>query len=387
MHHPDHRVRCVFGPDGAFQQCLECAWRNPFAGQLMIPKTEYPVLHQQFINITINNTVNHYNDNTSNDISWCEFQVDKVNILDDPGTNTLLLGALSGTNTRVAKLFDRLHGSCFAFCDETWFFFDHSKGLWVIDGSQINLRDLLMSDDFLSLFGMAKLAFEASKDITKKDKKLKTIQCTIEKMEMAGYKAGVITELATIVGKRSPNFVEKLDKNRSLLAFENGVYDLDADVFRKGQPNDMLSISTGYDHVPGCIEHQDRINDFLCKVFPDPSVREYTLRYLASCLAGYTRNQLAFFGFGGGANGKSVLLSLMKETLGNYASSMKREMITGKSNPDPNAATPSLMALVGKRFVYVSESIDGSAINESTFKTYSGGDMVPGRGLYKSNKE
>ncbi|KAJ3078643.1 hypothetical protein HK102_004345 [Quaeritorhiza haematococci] len=173
----------------------------------------------------------------------------------------------------------------------------------------------------------------------------------------------------------------------SHLAFENGVYDLEADVFRKRQPSDMLSISTGYDHVPGCTEHQDRIDDFLCKVFPDPSVREYTLRYLASCLAGYTRNQLAFFGFGGGANGKSVLLSLMKETLGNYASSMKCEMITGRSNLDPNAATPSLMALVGKRFVYVSESIDGSAINESTFKTYSRGDMVPGRGLYKSNKE
>ncbi|KAJ3075983.1 hypothetical protein HK102_005504 [Quaeritorhiza haematococci] len=60
MHHPDHRVKCAFGPTGAFQQCLECGWRNPIVGQLMIPSSEYPLLHQQFINITINNTVNNY---------------------------------------------------------------------------------------------------------------------------------------------------------------------------------------------------------------------------------------------------------------------------------------------------------------------------------------
>ncbi|KAJ3054229.1 hypothetical protein HK102_011553, partial [Quaeritorhiza haematococci] len=54
MHHPDHCVECVFSSNAAFQRCLECEWRNPFAGNLMVPQTEYPALHQQFFNITIN---------------------------------------------------------------------------------------------------------------------------------------------------------------------------------------------------------------------------------------------------------------------------------------------------------------------------------------------
>ncbi|KAJ3080797.1 hypothetical protein HK102_002809, partial [Quaeritorhiza haematococci] len=214
------------------------------------------------------------------------------------------------------------------------------------------------------------------------ERKLKHIDGVITKLETASYKNGLIDDLGTLVGMCSKNFVQDLDKKRSLLAFNNGVYDLAADVFRKAEPSDMLSISTGYDYDPECTEHQDRILDFLCKVFPDPDVREYTLRYLASCLAGYTRNQLAFFGYGRGANSKSKLLSLMKETLGDYTFAMKHEMITGKTNSDPNTATPMLMALVGKRFVYVSENVDGRAINECTFKTFSGGDTTSGRGLY-----
>ncbi|KAJ3081275.1 hypothetical protein HK102_002464 [Quaeritorhiza haematococci] len=220
----------------------------------------------------------------------------------------------------------------------------------------------------------SKEAWEEKKRLKAEDDRLrlKHIDGVITKLETASYKNGLIDDLGTLVGMRSKNFVQDLDKKkRWLLAFNNGV----------GTQQHAFD-STGYDYDPGCTKHQDRILDFLCKVFPDPDVREYTLRYLASCLAGYTRNQLAFFGYGRGANGKSKLLSLMKETLGDYTFAMKHEMITGKTNSDPNAATPMLMALVGKRFVYVSENVDGRAINECTFKTFSGGDTTSGRGLY-----
>ncbi|KAJ3076307.1 hypothetical protein HK102_005437, partial [Quaeritorhiza haematococci] len=60
MHHPNHRVECVFNSDGGFQRCLECDWRNPFAGELVVSQSNYPVLHQQFFNVTINNTVHIY---------------------------------------------------------------------------------------------------------------------------------------------------------------------------------------------------------------------------------------------------------------------------------------------------------------------------------------
>ncbi|KAJ3051096.1 hypothetical protein HK102_012142, partial [Quaeritorhiza haematococci] len=67
MHHPDHHVECVFNSEGAYQRCLECAWRNPFAGELVVSQTKYPALHQQFFNITINHTIKNYNNNNNND--------------------------------------------------------------------------------------------------------------------------------------------------------------------------------------------------------------------------------------------------------------------------------------------------------------------------------
>lgn len=58
----------------------------------------------------------------------------------------------------------------------------------------------------------------------------------------------IIEELEVLL--YSKNFVEKLDSNKNLIGFENGVYDLKKLEFRDGQPEDNISFSTGYDYVP-----------------------------------------------------------------------------------------------------------------------------------------
>ncbi|KAJ3080972.1 hypothetical protein HK102_002668 [Quaeritorhiza haematococci] len=105
MHHPDHRVECVVGSNGAYQKCTECAWRNPISGQLMVPRIEYPALHQQFFNITINNTVNYYNSNSVELELWDDeaHLADDYQPFDDPKLSLHFKRAFSGIDSDFGR--------------------------------------------------------------------------------------------------------------------------------------------------------------------------------------------------------------------------------------------------------------------------------------------
>ena len=46
------------------------------------------------------------------------------------------------------------------------------------------------------------------------------------------------------------NFLDKLDKNPYLMCFNNGIIDFKEKEFRKGLPEDYLSICTNTDYIP-----------------------------------------------------------------------------------------------------------------------------------------
>ena len=55
-----------------------------------------------------------------------------------------------------------------------------------------------------------------------------------------------------------PSFYERLDENRDLIGFKNGVYDLKNMVFRQGTPDDYISFSTGINYKEYNEEDEDR---------------------------------------------------------------------------------------------------------------------------------
>ncbi|KAJ3079801.1 hypothetical protein HK102_003499 [Quaeritorhiza haematococci] len=185
-----------------------------------------------------------------------------------------------------------------------------------------------------------------------------------------------------MVGKRSEGFADNLDKNRDLLAFNNRVYNLKKRAFRAAEPEDYLTITVSYDfEAKRDAVVEATIHDFLDKVFPNPEVKKYTLKFLASTLAGHTSDQLFHFGHGSGSNGKGVLNNLMDLTLGHYAGRMDASFLCSKIK-EADAPTPTLTKLVGCRFVYISECVDGSKINEQTFKQLCGEDKLTFRPLH-----
>ncbi|DBA82598.1 TPA: hypothetical protein ACH3X1_006847 [Trebouxia sp. C0004] len=62
------------------------------------------------------------------------------------------------------------------------------------------------------------------------------------------------------------SFLEQLDTNLDLLAFKDGVYDLRAGSFRKGRPDDMLSVCVPYNFPRHDLERRHGLLTFLSQI-------------------------------------------------------------------------------------------------------------------------
>ena len=111
-------------------------------------------------------------------------------------------------------------------------------------------------------------------------------------------------------------------------------------------------------------------------------MREYVLKVLASFLHGRVKEHLFHIWTGCGSNGKSKMIDLFSNSLGDYAVSLPVTMVTGK-RVKSGAAHPELLMTRGARFVTLSESGDDDVLNMEIVKELSGGDKITCRGLYQ----
>jgi len=103
-------------------------------------------------------------------------------------------------------------------------------------------------------------------------------------------------------------------------------------------------------------------------------------RALGYAITGSTREQCLFVLHGGGANGKTTLLNLVKEVLGTYAMHTPTETLLAKNR---GGDIPTDVArLDGPRLVTASEVDRGRRLAESLVKELTGQDTVSARFLY-----
>ena len=181
-------------------------------------------------------------------------------------------------------------------------------------------------------------------------------------------------------------FLNKMDTNPYLLCFKNGVIDFKEKIFRKGHPEDNISMCTNIDYIPlEPSKHQkiiDEINDFMNKLFPEKELCEYMWDHLASTLIGTSTNQTFNMYIGIGQNGKSVLVNLMEMVLGDYKGDVPLTLVTEKRGK-VGGLTPEIVELKGIRYAVMQEPSKGDKINEGIMKALtSGKDRLQGRAPY-----
>jgi len=266
--------------------------------------------------------------------------------------------------------------------------------------------------------------------------RISLIQTISQKLGDANMKDNIMKEARELF--YDAFFKEKLDTNKDLLCVKNGVLDFKEKVFRRGNPEDYLSMCTRSVYIPiqrtnlakdyynnPSVAYQnmsardckhsfvamdsqrcwvpeaievistsaginrlnetvDDIHEFMEKIFTEPELREYMWQHLASCLLGYTNQTFSMY-IGKGSNGKSVLTKLMSDILGDYKGDVPLTLITEKRQKVGGLA-PEIADLKGVRFALIQESSKGDALNEGIMKQLTSGvDVVQGRGLFQSS--
>ena len=108
------------------------------------------------------------------------------------------------------------------------------------------------------------------------------------------------------------------NKNTKLIAFKNGIFNLENGEFSTQNYGEYVNVVIGHDYN---IEHYNvttkvDIMNILSCMFPDPEELDYVLGTLSQCLTGVNKYKQIYLWLGDGSNGKSKLNGFMNEVLG-----------------------------------------------------------------------
>ena len=167
--------------------------------------------------------------------------------------------------------------------------------------------------------------------------------------------------------------IDQWDADPWLLNTPDGVVDLRIGKARPHRAEDYITKITAVGPLGDCplfLAFLDRITG------GDNELASYLQRLLGYGLTGLTREHALFFGYGTGANGKSVLLSTVAGILGDYHRSAPIDTFTA-TNGDRHPT--DLAGLRGARLVTATETEEGRRWAESRIKQLTGGDTVSAR--------
>lgn len=167
--------------------------------------------------------------------------------------------------------------------------------------------------------------------------------------------------------------IDQWDSDPWQLNTPSGVVDLTNGQARPHIPEDYITKITAVGPQGDC----PRFLAFLERITGgDNELIAYVQRVLGYGLTGLTREHALFFGYGTGANGKSVLLSTVAGILDEYHRTAPIETFTA-SNGDRHPT--DLASLRGARLVTATETEEGRRWAESRIKQLTGGDTVAAR--------
>jgi P4 family phage/plasmid primase-like protien len=303
---------------------------------------------------------------------------------------SLITAARSGTHTDVARVVHHLYRYefvCAGLASSRWYEFrDHR---WRASEQAHSLRKRFSNEVFREFFNCAVAYQQRARTADDESDQARFNETGARLLEVATrlkttvYKDYVLKECAELFYEEK--FDEHLDAGTSIICFENGVFDLEAHVFREGRPDDYVSLSTGVNYVPFCEDAPAvrELRRFFAQVHADPAVREYVLLTMGAFINGYTREERFHIWTGSGSNGKSLCVSLFEAAFGEYCCKFPIMLLTGKRAAS-NAATSELAVAKGKRLAVLQEPGDNEVLNVGLMKEISGGDKIQCRKIYQA---
>ena len=177
---------------------------------------------------------------------------------------------------------------------------------------------------------------------------------------------------------------DELDSNPWLFNFANGTLDLKTGKLRPHRREDRITkISpVAYDRNAKAPLWEKTLKE----VQPDPKMRAFLRRALGYCLTGSTREEVIFIFWGGGCNGKTVLIETVRACVGSdYAIELSTNaLVRSRYGEELERA---LVPLPRIRLATTTELREGQQLNAQLTKRITSGEPVRVRALYKESSE
>jgi P4 family phage/plasmid primase-like protien len=171
--------------------------------------------------------------------------------------------------------------------------------------------------------------------------------------------------------------MEELDRDAWLVNCQNGTLDLRTGKLKAHNPVDRITKIVPTDYDPDA--PRPRFEQFLKETLVDEAVISFVKRYSGYTLTGITRERLLAILYGFGKNGKTTLVELLRDVIGDYATNTDTETLLMKRY---QGVGNDVAALKGARFVSAAEVEQGRRLAESKVKQLTGRDTVTARYLF-----
>jgi len=253
--------------------------------------------------------------------------------------------------------------------------FDHRRKRWLVWQDHRWQPDKNQATNRFAIESARQRYFQATNI---KDSELKT---KIAKWAISSESRSKLESATSILKSLLPiaDSGDNWDSNGMLLSCSNGILNLKTGLLRDGKPEDRITMISGcaYDSQASC----PRWKKFVEEVFEDnKDLIHYVHKAIGYSMTGDMSEQVAFFGFGSGSNGKSVFFKTISSVLGDYAYDAPVSLLQRNYGISNN--TNDLASIEFKRFLVSSETLSTSKINEQRIKGITGGDSMTARYLY-----
>ena len=198
-------------------------------------------------------------------------------------------------------------------------------------------------------------------------------------LENHGRQTSVLSAAAVV-----PDFVvtaDRLDSDPWLMNVQNGTVNLRTGVLQAHRHDDYLTriAGTEYHHNANCPTFITTLNAIFRQ---DAELIAYVQRLFGYMLTGTTGEQVLAFFHGSGSNGKTTIVNVLENILGDYAGTAPGDLVVQRNGSDLNNLA-TLAKLRGSRLCKISELNDGDRLSEAMVKTLTGQDRVTCRFLHQ----
>ena len=305
---------------------------------------------------------------------------------------------INGCHNDVAKILYNEYGNefiCASISNKEWYQFkDH---IWKPVDKGTSLRERISDENGILLKQIRSnlcdlfATMDASQDREQKKtckNQIKKLNGLTKKCKDVPFKNHIMIESQEVF--YNPNFYHLLNKNPNLIAFSNGVYDFENDIFRDGYPEDYISMNIPTEYFDyKSIDHPEVIivDRFFQQVFPDREIRDYFLDQVCNVFVGGNNHKVILFWTGEGNNGKTITQTLFEKMLGPLAIKFSTSLLTGKKANMGTANPEMARAGDGARWAVMDEPNADEVISSGTLKALTGNDSYWARDLFQKGKE